>query len=105
MINNKPTLEQFKDPQFRREMMMKDKQLATWLTFTELGGLINSAKFSEIYFERTPAWFKQKLNGNIVNGKKARFNAEEYDKVAASLRDLAKRLSDYADAIDAASID
>lgn len=84
---------------------MKDKQLATWVTFTELGGLINGAKFAEIYFERTPAWFRQKLNGYLVNKKKASFTAEEYDKVAASLRDLAKRLNDYADAIDAASID
>lgn len=103
MGNNKITFEQFCDPSFIRAEQMKVKTEAVWVMFLELGGLINISKFAEKYFERTHGWFSHKLNHNTVNGKPAAFTAEECDRIAASMRDLAARLNDYAAAIDAAA--
>lgn len=86
-------------------MQMKVKSEAVWRTFLELDGLINISKFSKKYFNRSHAWFAQKYNGYDVNHKKKAFTPEELDKIAASLRDLGKRLTEYADAIDAASLE
>lgn len=105
MEEEKITFEQFCDPAFRRAMQMKVKSEAVWVTFLELDGLINISKFSKKYFNRSHAWFAQKYNGYDVNHKKKAFTPEELDKIAASLRDLGKRLTEYADAIDAASLE
>ena len=102
MEKEKITFEQLCDPKFRREQQMKVKSEAVWAIFLELGGLINVSKLAKDYFGRSHSWFVQKVNGISVNRKRRGFTAEEYVKVSASLRDIARRLNEYADAIDAA---
>lgn len=102
MEKEKITFEQLCDPKFRRGQQMKVKSEAVWAIFLELGGLINVSKLAKDYFGRSHSWFVQKVNGISVNGKRRGFTAEEYVKVSASLRDIARRLNEYADAIDAA---
>lgn len=92
----------FWDPAFRRAEQMKIKSEAVWVTFLELGGMINVSKFAKEYFGKSQSWFAQRVNGYDVNHKRAEFTAEDYDKIAASLRNLAGRLTEYADAIDKA---
>lgn len=104
MEKNKITFEQVCDPAFRRQWQMQIKSEAVWVTFLELRGLINISEFAKQYFERTHAWFSQKLNMNRVNGRRREFTPEEYDRIATSLRDIARRLNEAADAIDAAHI-
>jgi hypothetical protein len=96
------TYEQFIDPTFRRAEQMKVKSEATWVAFNELDGLLNVSKLAKKYFHRSHGWFSQKLNGYCVCKKERAFTTEEYSQLTASLRDIAKRLTDYADAIDAA---
>lgn len=38
---------------------------------------LNCALISERFFHRSRAWFIQRLNNNIVNGKPASFTSEE----------------------------
>ena len=104
MEKKKITYEQLCDPEFRRSEQMKVKSEAVWRTFFELDGLINISKFAKKYFKRSHAWFAQKYNGYDVNHKPAAFTPEEYDKIAASLRDIARQLNEYADAIDKAEL-
>ena len=94
----------FKDPAFRRAEQMKIKSEAVWLTFLELGGMINVSKFAKEYFGRSQSWFAQRINGYDVNHKKAEFSEDDYAKIAVSLRALAGRLNEYADAIDEAKL-
>lgn len=96
------TYEQFTDPAFRRAEQMRVKSEATWVTFNELDGLLNVSKLAKEYFHKSQSWFSQKLNGYSVCKKERAFTADEYSQLTASLRDIANRLNEYADAIDAA---
>jgi hypothetical protein len=73
-----------------------------WVAFHELDGLISVSKFAKGYFHKSQGWFTQKLDGYCEDGKECAFSSEEYAQLSNALRDIAKRLNDYADAIDAA---
>lgn len=104
MNNIKITFEQFCDPEFRRNEQLKVKSEATWLTFHELDGLINVSQFARQYFNKSQSWFAQKLDGMSVCNKKRQFTPDEYSKIVDSLRDIASKLNQYADHIDAAKL-
>lgn len=84
---------------------MKVKSEAVWVTFLELDGLINVSKLAREYFHKSQSWFAQKLNGLDVCNKKREFTTEEYAQLTKALRDISRRLNEYADAIDAAAED
>lgn len=105
MEKEKISFEQFCNPEFRRDEQMKVKSEAVWVTFLELGGLLNISKFAKEYLHKSGSWFQQKLRGNCVNGKLRSFTPEEYIQIANALRGVAKRLEEYADAIDTATIE
>ena len=45
------------------------------------------------YFQRTPQWFYQRLNGNIVNGKSASFTADEKKRLHDALIEISNNLN------------
>jgi hypothetical protein len=102
MGNKNISFEQFTDPTFRRAEQMTVKSEAVWVTFHELDGLLNVSKLAREYFHKSQSWFSQKLNGYNVCNKERSFTAEEYTQLTTALRDIATRLNNYADAIDAA---
>ncbi|MCM1368934.1 MAG: DUF5053 domain-containing protein [Candidatus Amulumruptor caecigallinarius] len=102
MGKKKITYEQFNDPAFRRAEQMKVKSEAVWVTFAELAGLINVSKLAKEYFHKSQSWFAQKVSGMSVCNKERSFTSEEYARLSNALRDIANRLNEYADAIDAA---
>ncbi len=104
MENKKITFEELCDPEYRRREQFKVKSEAVWATFIELNGMINVSKFSKLYLNKTHSWFAQRLHGYMVGGKPMVFKEEEYSKIAESLRDLGKKLNEYADKIDAAKL-
>jgi len=60
----------------------------------ELGEIADMASMSYIaekYFEKSRTWLYQRLNGNIVNGKPARFTKEEKETFAKALEDMSKK--------------
>lgn len=97
--------QQFIDPAFRRAQQIKVKSEAVWVTFLELDGILNISKFARHYLNRSQSWFAQKLYGHTVDGKRRAFTEAEYTAIAASLRELAKRLNEYADCIDNARVE
>lgn len=105
MGKEKITYEQFCDPSFRRAEQMKVKSEAVWVSFLELGGLLNVSKFAREYFHKSQSWFAQKLNGYSVCHKEKSFTGDEYKQISDSFRDIARRLNEYADAIDSAKIE
>ncbi len=88
-----------------RQADLCDKRGATNVAFTELEGLINSSALARQYFNRSPSWLNQRLNGNIVFNKKAGFRPKEYHQLTEAFRDIARRLIAHADEIDAAAPD
>lgn len=105
-MNDKlPSFEQFCDPAFRRAEMIEDKRGAVWVAFFELRDLIKSSGIAKEYFKKSPSWITQRINGNIVFGEKARFRETEYHQLAEAFRDIARRLQDHAEEIDAAAFD
>ncbi|MDR2474402.1 MAG: DUF5053 domain-containing protein, partial [Bacteroidales bacterium] len=44
------------------------------------------------YFHKTPQWFYQRLNGNRVNGKSARFSESEIQTLNAAIQDISRQL-------------
>ena len=102
MENNKISFEQFSDPAFRRAQQMQVKSEAVWVVFHELDGLINVSRLAKEYFNKSQSWLAQKINGYSVDHKARTFTREEYVQLSSALRDIASRLNNYADEIDAA---
>lgn len=62
----------------------------------KLGNVPDAISMSYIaknYFGKTKTWLYQRLNGNRVNGKEARFTETEARQLQDALHDLGRRLS------------
>lgn len=53
---------------------------------------ISVSYIAKNYFHKSPAWFNQRLNGNIVNGKKAKFSEDELETLSIALREISDQL-------------
>lgn len=56
---------------------------------------LNCAAISDRFFNRSRAWFIQRLNNNLVNGKPASFSPEELLKLRTSLKVIASEITDF----------
>ncbi len=77
-------------------MKETNKELSNILVREQLNEILPYISISTIaknYFGKSKAWFYQRMNGNIVNGKPAQFTAEEIEKLNFALQDLSKKLS------------
>jgi hypothetical protein len=50
------------------------------------------AYIAENYFHKTRTWLYQRINGNLVNGKPAKFTKEEKDIFNQALKDISNRI-------------
>jgi hypothetical protein len=55
--------------------------------------VISVSYLAKNYFNRTPQWFYQRLNGNIVNGKQSAFNENELVILRNALSDISKEIN------------
>ncbi|SZD72031.1 Uncharacterised protein [Candidatus Ornithobacterium hominis] len=60
---------------------------------TPILDFISTKYIAENYFEKTPQWFYQRLNGNQVNGKTASFTDDEIETLNFALKDISKKIS------------
>lgn len=56
---------------------------------------LNCAYIAERFFDRTRAWFIQRLNNNFVNGRQATFTPDELLKLRISLKVIASEITDF----------
>lgn len=61
----------------------------------EILDILNCAAISERFFNRSRAWFIQRLNNNIVNGKSVSFTPEELFRLRNALKILASEIVDF----------
>jgi hypothetical protein len=56
--------------------------------------IVSVSYLAKTYFDKTPQWFYQRLNGNIVNGKEAKFTDQEMKILAKALKDISEKLKE-----------
>jgi hypothetical protein len=54
--------------------------------------IVSLSYISEKYFNRTRNWLYQKVNGNKINGKPARFTENEINTLNFAIQDISKKL-------------
>jgi hypothetical protein len=52
---------------------------------------INLSQIARVYFGKSQSWLMQRINGNKVNGKEARFTPAEVKQLEAAFHDLGKK--------------
>ena len=61
--------------------------------------LLSMSGIAKKYFGRSASWLHQRVNGNEVHGKPASFTGEELRRLADSLGDIGRQLSDISSGI------
>lgn len=89
----------------RRKKCIEYKPDATATAFSELEDIINKSQIAKQYFEKSPGWFSQRVNGCLVLNKAMTFKEAEFHQLAEAFRDIAKRLMAHADEIDDAKFE
>ncbi|GAB6121024.1 DUF5053 domain-containing protein [Dysgonomonas termitidis] len=70
----------------------KATELAMKQKLQDIIPAVSLVYIAKTYFNKTDAWLYQRINGNTVNGKPARFTQAEIDKLKYALNDLSKKL-------------
>lgn len=55
--------------------------------------VISLSYIAKTYFKKSRSWLVQRINGNIVNGRPAKFSNEELQILDSALKDIAVKLS------------
>lgn len=58
----------------------------------EILPVISLSFIAKQYFGKTKEWLYQRINGNVVNGKPAKFTDEEKERLNFALKDIADKL-------------
>ena len=59
---------------------------------SEVSEIVSLSYIARNYFGKTRAWLHQRINGNIVNGKRAQFTSTELKQFQHALKDISKKL-------------
>lgn len=70
-----------------------EKEVNLRLQLSEISEVISIAYIAKNYFNKSRAWLHQRIKGNIVNGKAARFTDNEMDTLNFALQDISKRIA------------
>lgn len=83
-----------------KDHFAKSKTDAVYYMVTTLCPDINMSELARQCFGKSVAWVQQRMHGYNVNGKPARFTAEECDMLCKYLRDLSAKINEVADMIN-----
>lgn len=62
------------------------------LQMQEIAEIVSLSYLAKKYFNKSRSWLYQRLNGNLVNGKPARFTQEELQTFNNALQDISKKI-------------
>lgn len=68
------------------------EESAIKLQLQEIAEIVSLSYLAKKYFNKSRSWLYQRLNGNMVNGKPARFTQEELQTFNNALQDISKRI-------------
>lgn len=72
------------------------KEIEIKIKLMEVSEIISLSYIAKKYFRKSRHWLYQKINGNIVNGKPAKFNEEEINTLNFALKDISKKIGSIA---------
>lgn len=72
------------------------KELSIKMQLQSISDIINMSYIAKTYFGKTRQWLTHRVNGNIVNGKPAKFTERQIKTLNAALKDISKRISSVA---------
>ncbi|WP_373495614.1 DUF5053 domain-containing protein [Aquiflexum sp.] len=75
-----------------RETVIYAEELRIKEKLDKILPIVSVSYLAKTYFGKTPQWFYQRLNGNIVNGKQARFSEQEIKVISRALNDIGDKL-------------
>jgi hypothetical protein len=75
-----------------RETNKEIKDILLREKLEEILPAISVAHLAKEYFQKTPQWFYQRLNGNVVNGNVAGFTKDELNTLANALSDISNKI-------------
>ena len=58
----------------------------------DVANIVSLSYIAKEYFSKTRTWLYQKINGNKVNGKEARFTQEEINTLNFAFQDISKKI-------------
>ena len=58
----------------------------------EVSEIVSLSYIAKEYFNKTRTWLYQKINGNVVNGKEARFTESEIKTFNFAIQDISRKL-------------
>ena len=68
------------------------REVETLKAVKGISDMISFKYIAETYFNKSKAWFSQRLNGNKVHGKVCRFTDEELQTLRFALQDISKKI-------------
>ncbi len=68
------------------------KEAEVLKTVKSISEMISFKYIAETYFNKSKAWFSQRLNGNKVHGKVCRFSEDELQTLRYALQDISKKI-------------
>lgn len=104
VVNEAPQTEQISTEQFldgigkisenmKEAADMAREELAVRHKISGIAEAVSLSYIAKTYFGKSRGWLMQKVNGNIVNGKKAGFTPAESRQMREALQDLSEKLS------------
>jgi len=75
-----------------KDSTMQAKELQVRKQMECILSTLSVSYIAKEYFHRSKEWFYQRLNGNIVNGKPAKFTPEELKTLDFALQDISKKI-------------
>ena len=75
-----------------RETNRELDKLLIKVQLKEVSKIISISYLAKNYFKKTPQWFYQRLNENLVNSKPAKFTEEEIKTLNFALQDISKKI-------------
>jgi hypothetical protein len=68
------------------------KDIEVRIQLMEVTEVVSLSYIAKNYFNKTRQWLYQKINGNVVNGKPAKFTPEEINILNFAIHDISKKL-------------
>ena len=65
-----------------------------FIEMSEISKYVSLSAIARNYFGKSKEWLYQRINGYMVNGKRAKFTDEEKKKLAEALKDISRQLNE-----------
>lgn len=78
-----------------KQTLVDTKRLRIKEQMREITQFVSMSYIAKNYFNKTKSWLSQRINGNDVNGRPARFTPEEIDTLNKAFSDLSQKLGAF----------